>query len=236
MEHLLHSSFRAVRQLEVTPQQAEKPQGICPSSGVRRCAPGDLFTPWQKEHVQKRQRACLLFDRLVEQEGKGLLEASRIVARRYSGRRLKTRPSHRMAFTPGTALRIYHNWRRSGKTPSALVLGYVTGRRFIDAALLVRFVNFAADCQWPSFKAAWLAFCERGGNYGPGRIRGRKLVLKYDALRWNLPRGCFSQIQSQWKAISQAQRKIGELRMRFISEIGSRVPVKLPRKQKEAGK
>lgn len=225
------------RQKNLSPLKSEaeitaaRETGTSSSPGVCGSISGDaIFSPWQRELAEKRHRACCVFKFLVEQNGKGMMEASRIVARRYRGRLLKNRPTRRMALTPATALRIYHHWRNNGETPSALLLGYVYGRRFIDAALLVRFVNFAADREWPSFKAAWLAFCNRGGNYGPGRVNGRKLALKYDALRWNLPRGCFSQPQSQWKAIIQAQRKIETLRARFIGEIKSRVPAKLPRK------
>jgi hypothetical protein len=206
--------------------------GRSTEGGSGRLPSGSFLPPlWLHEQAEKRQRALCLFKFLVEHERKGVMEASRMVARRFRGRRLKNRPSHRMALTPATVLRLYRHWQCNGETPAALLLRYAYGRRFIDGALLVRFIHFAADIPFPSFKAAWLAFCERGGNYGPGRIRGRKLVLKYDALRWNLPRGCFGQLQSEWKRISQAQRNIAVLRARFIAEISKRVPAKLPRRQ-----
>jgi hypothetical protein len=164
-------------------------------------------------------------------QGRGLIKSARRVARRYHGRSLKCDPDRRIALKPGTLLRIYHRWKRGGGIPAALYLGYVAGRRYIDGALLVRFINFAASHAWPSFKAAHKAFCERGGNHGPGRMSGRKLDLKYDALRWNLPRGCFAQLQREYKAIGRARRKIASLRAGFIAEIGRRVPARLPRRQ-----
>lgn len=183
---------------------------------------------WQKVRANLIHRACLSVHFHVEQRGRGILRTCGRIARRYNGRVIEG--SHKLALSRGTLIRLYRLWRSGGQIPAVFFLNFTSGRRYIDARLLVRFINFAADAKWTSFKAAWLAFCKRGGSYGPGRLNGKKLALGYDALRWNLPRGSFGQIQRQWKAIDLAQREANRLRARFIAEITARVPAKLPRR------
>lgn len=184
---------------------------------------------WQIEREQTLHRICQHIKARIAR-GQSRFKAVKIFSRRRNGRPLKSDPARKCAISGGTLSRHYRTWLRAGETPSAFRLRFFPNARRIPAPVLVRFVNFIADRDFPSLRAAWETFCKRGGNYGPGRVRGRRLNLGYHSLRWNLPRGCFRELKRCRTVLRQTQQEIAVLRERTIADIRARVPDRLPRR------
>lgn len=176
---------------------------------------------WIVELVTLHHQACLAVDSEVN-EGRTKGKAIEIVARRFNGRRLKSRPGYRVQLSAKTLWRLHDQWKRGGQIPAALYRRYAPASRIIDAPVLVRFVSLAADRPWKSFGEALAVFNARGGAFGSGRRNGRKLQLKADTLRRQLPKGFFRQVQAQFKIISRAQRAIAACKFEAIAEIRAR--------------
>lgn len=183
-------------------------------------------TAWQIA----RAKIFLRFCRQIQSRktlGDSINTTAKRICRRWNGKTLKCDPSRRLSVSPATLFKHYRAWRLSGENFDSLFLKYVASNRRLPAAVVVRFVNFCADRDFPSFKAAWLAFCRRGGNAGPGRVNGKPLALGYDALAWNLPKGFWIGIKRNWETIRQAEREIALLRIETIAEVIRRMPAKV---------
>lgn len=185
---------------------------------------------WQSERAAILQRICRRIQ-ARERAGQSRHQAVKLFSRRWHGRPLKCDPSRRLALTEATLYRLYKHWRLQGGMPDSFRLHFVPGCRRIAAPVLLRFLNLIADREFKSFRAAWETFCQRGGSYGPGRVSGRPLKLGYDALLWNLPKGCFREFKRCHAAKRQAETEMTELKFRFIAEIESHVPAKLSRRK-----
>ena len=180
---------------------------------------------WQDERAKILQRTC---HRILarEQAGQSRHKAVGRFSRRWDGKSLKADPARRLRLKTSTLYNLYSKWRQYGQTAEAFHLNFQPGNRRIVAPVLIRFVNFAAERDFKSFKDAWRAFCQRGGSFGPGRV-----TLGYDALLWNLPKGCFSELK-RWRSIKrQAEMELQKARLRSIAQIQARVPAKLLRRK-----
>lgn len=183
---------------------------------------------WQIERAKILHRIC----RRIQSRktaGNSIRKTVKRISRHWNGKPLKCDPARRLALAPATLYYLYRTWRLCGETPNALFLKYGPGNRRLPARVVIRFVNFCADRDFPSFKAAWLAFCQRGGNAGPGRVNGKALSLGYDALAWNLPKGCFRVFKGCWKAIRDAEKEISRHRLTCIAQIMARIPARVQR-------
>jgi hypothetical protein len=156
MDHLLHSSFRAVRRLSGSPPKAEKPQGSCPASGVRRCAPGvNLFTSWQNERARRVHRICGCIARRRAQ-GQKLTRAVAYFALYYRARVYRCDPARRFRLTRKTLVRLYYQWIHGGRTLDALLLRYCSGKKKLSAPRLRRFVRASLAPDISSYRLAYL--------------------------------------------------------------------------------
>lgn len=192
---------------------------------------GSGLPEWIVGLATLQHRACLAVDDLVN-GGSTQTKAIAIIARRFNGRTLKSRPKYRVQLSAKSLWRLHDKWRHGGQIPAALYRRYVSPCRYVDAPLLVRFVNLAANREWPSFKACLQVFVRRGGNFGSGRRNRHKLKIKADTLRRQLPKGCYRKLQALWKTISRAQREIASLKFQTIAQIRARVPAKTSRQRK----
>jgi hypothetical protein len=185
---------------------------------------------WQTERSENLHRIC---KRVQARIGRGekMKRAIRLFSRRWNGKPLKTDPARTFALSPGTLDRLYRAWRLGGETVDAFKLNYYPGRRGVSAAVLIRFVNFAASHPFPSFRAAWEAFCKRGRAAGPGRVRQEPLKLGLDALWWNLPRGFWRDLKRSHRALAAAEFEKHQLRLKTIAEIEAKSPARLPRQK-----
>jgi hypothetical protein len=183
-------------------------------------------TAWQIERAKIFQRFC----RQIQSQkaiGNSINKTAKRISRRWNGKPLKGHPSRRLAVSPATLFKYYRVWWLSGESFDSLFLKFVPSNRRLPAAVVIRFVNLCANRDFPSFKAAYLAFCQRGGNSGPGRVNGKRLVFGFDALKWSLPRGFWSEIKRHWQAIRLAEREIARLRLSATAHILAHVPVKI---------
>lgn len=180
--------------------------------------------PWQAERARILQRICQRI-KSREDNGQGRLRAVRIFSRRWNAKPLKCAPRRRLALSRKTLYRLYAAWRRTGETPMAFQLNYSPGNRRIAAPVLLRFVRFIAIRDFKSARAAWKSFCARGGSFGPGRPK-----LGYDALLWNLPKGCCREIKASRQAKRAAETRLSQLKDRLTAEILAKTPAKLPRR------
>jgi hypothetical protein len=179
--------------------------------------------------MKKLQRACLRI-KAATASGKPIQKTIRRVAHSLNGRPFRCDPTRKLALSPMTLRRLWDAWRRGGEVPAVFRLNYGTPTRRVSATVLVRFVNFAmAHDELSTFAAAWRAFCRRKGNAGPGLFRGNPLVLGYDTLQRNLPRGFFAGVRRNRKAIRTAQRELSRARISALAYIITRVPAKLPK-------
>jgi hypothetical protein len=192
--------------------------------------PSNNLPAWQIERERRLHRILTCIEGRMKR-GHTLNRATRWFAWYYRNRFYSCDPARKVHFSQKTLVGSFYRWKYGGRIPAAVRLHYRPANRRIAAPVLIRFLNFSADRDWPSFRAAHEAFCKRGGNYGPGRVNGRRLELTYHSLKWNLPRRCFSEIQRQRKIIRQAEAEIQSLRQRFTAAINARVPAKLPRRQ-----
>ena len=80
---------------------------------------------WHEERARLLQEACTEFSRQVAAGSKALYAAKRISAA-YHGRKLS--PTRRLRIAPRTLLRIWHQWKKDGCSPSSFDLA----SRFTD--------------------------------------------------------------------------------------------------------
>jgi hypothetical protein len=175
---------------------------------------------WQSERAARLHRICEFIKARVA-KGQPLLRAIRTFSRRWNQKPFKSDPSHRYALNVSTLYRHYRKWRLFGETPAAFRLNYFSTARRIPAPVLVRFVELVSKQEFPSFRAAWQAFC----------VKGQKPKLGYHSLLWSLPRGSFAEFKRCWKAIRKAWLQIGMLRIKYTAEIRAHVPDRLPRRR-----
>jgi hypothetical protein len=175
---------------------------------------------WKSERAARLHRICQLIQVRVA-KGQPLCRVIKIFSRRWHHKSFRTDPSHRYALSISTLDRYYRKWRLFGENPAAFQLNYSSTARRIPAPVLVRFVELVSKQEFPSFRAAWRAFC---GN-------GQKPKLGYHSLYWNLPRGSFSEFKRCWKVIRKARLQIGMLRIKYTAEIRAHVPDHLPRRR-----
>jgi hypothetical protein len=174
-----------------------------------------LFSDWQSKDFS----------------GKTLHLAISQASDQLNGKPFKSDPAHKWSASTSRLYQLYRKWQHGGQLPSALNLNFSQVQEHLPAALLIRFINFWAARDFESLRAAWEIFCRRGGNFGPGRVRGVPLQLGLQALLCNLPAGFVRKIVREQKAKNDALAKINSLRLAAQVEIKNRVPAKLSRPQ-----
>lgn len=189
-----------------------------------------------KNSVWQRERAAILHSLFSDWHakdfsGKTLHRAISHASHRLNGKPFKSDPHHKWAASVSCLYKLYRKWQHGGQVPSALNLNFSQVHEHLPAALLIRFVNLWAARDFESLRAAWEVFCRRGGNFGPGRVRGGALQLGFQVLLRNLPAGFVRKMVCEQKAKNDALAKIKSLRLAAHLEIKNRVPVKLSRPQ-----
>jgi len=191
--------------------------------------PSKSNSAWQDERANRLQRACRRLQSAI-QGGKPIQKAIRRVARNLNGKPFRCDPSRRLALSPASLRRHWDKWKRSGEVPAAFALKYTASRSAIAAPVLVRFTEYCSRTCHKSMRAAWLKFCARGGNAGPGQRQGKPLKISFDQLYHNFPAAGFYQLQSHLKAIAAAQLALWQDKIRIISDVRRRLPDRLKSK------
>ncbi|HEV2456195.1 MAG TPA: hypothetical protein VGY98_18165, partial [Verrucomicrobiae bacterium] len=188
------------------------------------------FKAWQRERAVILQRAC----RSLKQRhahGETLRQAGKVVAGRYHGMAFKCDPDRKLQLSASTLRRIFRVWTRNGELPHAFRLNFITRQSVFTSPILRRFIQFIIDRPQPSLAVAWRKFCERGGNFGPGRRAGKPLKISYYSIRYVLPTSLFREIAAQQKAIAAARRALVEIQCRADCYARENFPDHPPRKQ-----
>lgn len=196
---------------------------------LRRSAISSL-NAWQCERASILQRACQSLKRR-HARGETLRQAGKIVAARYHGITFKCDPARKLQLSASTLRRIFRAWTRNGELPHAFRLNFITRQSVFTAPILRRFIQFIIGRPQPSLAVAWRKFCERGGNFGPGRRGGKPLKISYYSIRYALPTSLFREIAAQQKAIAAARQALVEIQCRADCYARENFPEHPPRKR-----
>lgn len=112
-----------------------------------------LLSPWVCEHAARVHRVCGYIQRSRD-SGQKLIESIKRVARFYLDRYYHCDPARPIRLRPGTLIRFYYLWKKSGRTPEAVTLRYKPSPRKLDPALLSRFVDACLPPGVCSFNSA----------------------------------------------------------------------------------
>jgi hypothetical protein len=187
----------------------------------------NLQSAWLRERALRLHIICGLIQERVS-AGQSLNKACQVFSKRWTSKHFHCDPTRRYALSRASMYRHYRAWLRGGETPSAFQLKYFSTNRRIPARVLVRFIELCAKLEFASFRSAWETFCRRGGNAGPGRVKGRRLKLSYHALYRNCPKSCFTTFKKLWQIIQRAHQQIQMARLKYTAEIRAHVPDRLP--------
>jgi hypothetical protein len=219
---LRHSVFSKVT-AKHTGTESDGTQGYCVPS----------FNSWQRERAAILQRACRSL-KWRHEHGETLRSAGRIVAARYHEMVFKCDPARKLQLSASTLRRIFRVWTRNGELPHAFRLNFITRQSVFTSPILTRFIQFIVDRPQPSLAVAWRKFCERGGNFGPGRRAGKPLKISYYSIRYALPTSLFREIATQQKAIAAARQALVEIQCRADCYARDNFPER-PRKRMRSG-
>lgn len=102
------------------------------SRGGKRRAAGDnaagatplrISFPWQRERARRLHRVCTAIES-AQQAGKPLRVALRYSVRSARHAHYRSEPSRAIHLSRPTIIRAYYTWRKHGRNPHALALGY----------------------------------------------------------------------------------------------------------------
>jgi hypothetical protein len=189
-----------------------------------------ILPKWQIERANRLHRICSSITTRTAR-GQNKRKLVQWFAWYWKCRSYKCDPSRPLHFSVGVINRALRTWEHGGQVPSALLLKYTPRRSVFTSPMLVRFVNFIANCPQPSMKEAWRKFARRGGNFGPGRRAGKPLKITYGQLQYSFPAANFYLLRAQQRAMETAQANADALQRKFIAEICEWFPDRPPRRR-----
>jgi hypothetical protein len=131
--------------------------------------------------------------------------------------------------------RLFRAWRRGGEVSSVFELKYTPRRSGFTSPLLLRFLRFLVEHPQPTFRAAWQKFSSRGGQYGPGRRRGKPLKISYYKIKYALGPWLFYEIREEQRALRAAAESLLQVRLLAEANIRARYPERPARRRPARG-
>ena len=181
---------------------------------------------WQGERERRLNRACLLIQAAISR-GETARKAIRRMAGRYNGRPYKSDPRRCMALARTTLRGLFYKWKRGGELSAVFRLNYGAHGVF-TYWMLIRFLNFLVKCPQPNLKAAFERFTARGRGFSAGQRGVMPVKISYWQLQSHFGQENFRLIRAQQRAMNDAQRKLGGLKLSLAAEFERRFPARQP--------
>lgn len=127
------------------------------SNCCRNSKPHFRHGDWKKEHAE---RLHLQFSRVeaARRQGKSVKAALQYFAWYWRGKSYRANPKIKVRLSPSHLRKLYYQWRRNGRTSSAVALRYkAVNRRPVKPAEIARFVRHASAPVAFTFAGAWNA-------------------------------------------------------------------------------
>lgn len=150
------------------------------------------------------------------------------------GEPFRSDPSKRRRYRLATLHRLFQQWRRQGRVPSALLPRYRPVGPAVPLVTMQRFGKFYSRQLWPNVKVAWAEFSRRRHSGLPGRPRSKPRPISHGQVYYAFRGGWLAGLQARIRAVEAAQSELSEFQLRLDAMLRERLPHRPQRKRRTA--